>query len=159
MLRSSIPIFSDFGLHTQYSTTSDLPGGSNDKESACNAGELGLTMSWEDPLEKGMVTQFSTLAWRIPWTEEPGRLHTVHGVTKSWKYWVTNSFTVTGQRKTHLWIKSYVWKSRHSLWHCSNYSILKMTKHHPREVTWLTQFHQLVTARVKRRIQACKFPA
>ena len=30
--------------------------------------------SWDNPLEKEMVTQFSILAWRIPWTEEPGRL-------------------------------------------------------------------------------------
>ena len=29
---------------------------------------------WEDPLEKGMTTHSSTLAWRIPWTEEPGGL-------------------------------------------------------------------------------------
>ena len=29
----------------------------------------------EDPLEEGMVTHSSTLAWGIPWTEEPGRLH------------------------------------------------------------------------------------
>ena len=28
---------------------------------------------WEDPLEKGMATHSSVLAWRIPWTEEPGR--------------------------------------------------------------------------------------
>ena len=38
----------------------------------------------EDPLEKEMATHSSTLAWRTPWKEEPGRLHTVHGVTKSW---------------------------------------------------------------------------
>ena len=31
----------------------------------------------EDPLEKGMATQSSTLAWRIPWTEEPGRLRSL----------------------------------------------------------------------------------
>ena len=37
----------------------------------------------KDPLEKVMATHSSILAWRIPWTEEPGRLHTVHGVTKS----------------------------------------------------------------------------
>ena len=37
----------------------------------------------EDPLEKGMATHSSIPAWRIPWTEEPGKLHTVHGVTKS----------------------------------------------------------------------------
>ena len=30
--------------------------------------------SQEDPLEKGMVTHFSTFAWRIPWVEEPGVL-------------------------------------------------------------------------------------
>ena len=34
------------------------------------------------PLEKGMETHSSILAWRIPWAEEPGRL-TVHGITKS----------------------------------------------------------------------------
>ena len=37
----------------------------------------------ENPLEKRMATHSSILAWRIPWTEEPGRLHTVHGVAES----------------------------------------------------------------------------
>ena len=32
------------------------------------------SLGWEDPLEKEMETCFSTLAWKIPWTEEPGRL-------------------------------------------------------------------------------------
>ena len=32
------------------------------------------SLAWEDPLEKGMATHFSILAWKIPWTEEPGRL-------------------------------------------------------------------------------------
>ena len=45
---------------------------SNSKESACNAGELGSIPGWEDPLEKEMATHCSVLAWRIPWTEEPG---------------------------------------------------------------------------------------
>ena len=31
-----------------------------------------LSLDWEDPLEKGMATHSSILAWRIPWTEEPG---------------------------------------------------------------------------------------
>ena len=30
------------------------------------------SLGWEDPLEKGMATHSSILAWRIPWTEEPG---------------------------------------------------------------------------------------
>ena len=34
-------------------------------------------LSWEDPLEKGMVTHSSILAWRIPWTEEPVRLSSI----------------------------------------------------------------------------------
>ena len=33
--------------------------------------------------EKAMATHSSTLAWKIPWTEEPGRLHGVHGVARS----------------------------------------------------------------------------
>jgi len=32
------------------------------------------SLGWEDPLEKGVATHSSILAWRIPWTEEPGRL-------------------------------------------------------------------------------------
>ena len=41
------------------------------------------SLGQEDPLEKGMATHSSILAWRIPWTEEPGRQAIVHGVTKS----------------------------------------------------------------------------
>ena len=32
------------------------------------------SLGWEDPLEEGMATHSSMLAWRIPWTEEPGGL-------------------------------------------------------------------------------------
>ena len=32
------------------------------------------TWDWEDPLEKEMATHSSILTWRIPWTEEPGRI-------------------------------------------------------------------------------------
>ena len=45
-------------------------GGSDSKESACNAGDLGLIPGQEDPLEKGMAIHFSILAWKIPWIEE-----------------------------------------------------------------------------------------
>ena len=40
------------------------------------------SLGWEDPLEKEMATHSSILAWRIPWTEEPGRLRST-GVAKS----------------------------------------------------------------------------
>ena len=35
------------------------------------------SLGWEDPLAKGMATHSSILAWRIPWTEEPGRLQSM----------------------------------------------------------------------------------
>ena len=41
-----------------------------------------MILGQEDPLEKEMATHSSILAWKIPWTEESGRL-TVHGVAKS----------------------------------------------------------------------------
>ena len=36
-----------------------------------------LSLGWEDPLEKGKATHSSILAWRIPWTEGPGRLQSM----------------------------------------------------------------------------------
>ena len=35
------------------------------------------SLSWEDPLEESMTTHSSILAWRIPWTEEPGELQSM----------------------------------------------------------------------------------
>ena len=35
------------------------------------------SLGWEDPLEEGMATHSSILVWRIPWTEEPGRLQSM----------------------------------------------------------------------------------
>ena len=35
------------------------------------------SLGWEDPLEKGMATHSSILAWTIPWTEDPGRLQSM----------------------------------------------------------------------------------
>ena len=42
------------------------------------------SLNWEDPLEKGMATHSSILAWKIPWAEEPGGLQS-HGVAESQK--------------------------------------------------------------------------
>ena len=48
-----------------------------------NAGEMQVqSLSQEDPLEEGTATHSSILAWRIPWTEEPGGLQSIT-VTKS----------------------------------------------------------------------------
>ena len=48
--------------------------GSDGKEPTCNAGDWVQSLGWEDPLEKGVATHSSILAWRIPKTEEPGGL-------------------------------------------------------------------------------------
>ena len=52
-------------------------GGSGGKESACSVGDPSSVPGSEDPLEKGMATHSSILAWRIPWTEEPGGLQSM----------------------------------------------------------------------------------
>ena len=44
------------------------------KNLAANADSWIRSLGWEDPLEKDMATHFSILAWRIPWTEQPGGL-------------------------------------------------------------------------------------
>ena len=53
-------------------------GGASTKEPACHFRRhnetWGPSLAWEDPLEEGMETHSSTLAWRIPWTEEPDGL-------------------------------------------------------------------------------------
>ena len=60
-----------------------FPSGSDGKESAYNARDLssvrnmGLILGREDPLEEGMATHYTILAWRIPWTEEPDGLQSM----------------------------------------------------------------------------------
>ena len=49
-------------------------GGSDGKEYSCSAGDPGAILGSEISLEKEVATHSSILAWRIPWTEEPGEL-------------------------------------------------------------------------------------
>ena len=51
-----------------------FPGGSEVKRLPPMQETRVRSPGWEDPLEKEMVTHSSILAWRIPWTEKPGRL-------------------------------------------------------------------------------------
>ena len=51
-----------------------FPGGSGGKESACSVGDPGLIPGLGRSPEKGIAIRSSILAWRIPWTEEPGGL-------------------------------------------------------------------------------------
>ena len=53
-------------------------------KTACNVETWVWSLGQEDPLKKEIASHSSILASRFPWTEEPGRLHTVHRVAKSW---------------------------------------------------------------------------
>ena len=59
------------------------------------------SLGWEDLLEKEMATYSSIPAWRIPGTEEPGRL-TVHGVAKSRTQLSDFTFTLNWERDTEI---------------------------------------------------------
>ena len=69
-------------------------GGSNGKESAYNARGPGSSPRSGRPLEKGMATHSSILAWRTPWTEEPGGPQSI-GSQSVRHDLATNTFTFT----------------------------------------------------------------
>ena len=54
-----------------------FPGGASGKEPAWHVRDAGSIPQSEDSLEEGMATHSSILAWRIPWTEEPGGLQSM----------------------------------------------------------------------------------
>ena len=69
-----------------------LPGGSAVKNPPAmqKTQEMWIqSLGQEDPLEKGIATHSSILAWRIPWTEEPGGLQSMgsHRVGHDWSNW------------------------------------------------------------------------
>ena len=59
-----------------------FPGGSDGKESACNAETWVRSLGWDDPLEEDIATHSSILAWRIP-VDRGTWWATVHGVAES----------------------------------------------------------------------------
>ena len=65
-----------------------FPGGLVVKHPPAKQETWVWSLGWEDSLEKEMATHSSTLAWKITWMEEPGRLHSV-GFPKSWT-WLSN---------------------------------------------------------------------
>ena len=71
----------------------EIEGASLVAQSLKHLPEMRETWVWflgqEDPLEKGMATHSSTLAWRIPWTEQPGRLQSM-GLQRVGHDWATS---------------------------------------------------------------------
>ena len=55
-------------------TRESLLGGSDGEESACHEGDWVCSLSWDNPLEKGIAARSSILAWEIQWTEALGGL-------------------------------------------------------------------------------------
>ena len=60
------------------------------------------TLGWKDPMEKEMATHSRTLAWKIPWTEEPGRPQSM-GSQRVEHYWVTSLSHSNGVIDHWLW--------------------------------------------------------
>ena len=61
-----------------------FPGGSDNEESAYNVGDPGLIPGSGRSLDKELATLCSVLAWRIPWTEEPGGLQSMGSKSLAW---------------------------------------------------------------------------
>ena len=78
-----------------------FPGGSDGTVSVYNAGDLGSSPGLRRSLEKEMAVHSSTLAWKIPWTEEPGRLQSV-GSQRVGHDWATSLSLFTFLR-TRFW--------------------------------------------------------
>ena len=72
------------------------------------------SLNWEDGLEEGMATHSSILAWRIPWTEEPGGLQSMglQGVWHNWSNWA----------RTHAQAR-LEWKRMRWGWACEHGSV------------------------------------
>ena len=67
------------------------------------------SLGWADPLEKEMAIHSSTLAWRIPWREEPGRLQSM-GLQRAGHDWVTSGSGSYFNKQEHIY-ESLFWKS------------------------------------------------
>ena len=64
-------------MNTIYSLNFNFICSSDGEASAYNAGDSVRSLDRKDPLEKEMATHSSTLAWKIPWMEEPGGLQSM----------------------------------------------------------------------------------
>ena len=78
------------------------------------------SQGWEDPLEGGMATQSSVLAWRIPWTEEPGRPQSTGSqrVRQDWNDWAPSTVLLS----TH-----HVLMMTHSIYNLLKYLNVSIT--------------------------------
>ena len=57
------------------------------------------SLGWEDPLDKEMATHSSILAWKIPWTEEPGRLQSMGSQRVNEQLYFTSGFLLLDKNR------------------------------------------------------------
>ena len=106
---------------------SGFSGGSDGEESACNAGDLALIPeSGRSPGEE--TGHSSILAWRIPWTEEPGRLQSM-GSQRVRHNWATFTFTDPSNWQSLLWSTPHQWAGQDFLRLFSQLSFLPLYFH------------------------------
>ena len=104
----------------------DFPSGTNVKEPCRRYKRYVLrykrSLAWEDPLEKEMAAHSSILAWRIPWTEKPGRLQSVglQRVGHDWSYLAQASLVpqleknppAMQEARFDSWVRKIPWRRR-----------------------------------------------
>ena len=86
------PVATCLNTYSVHVLLNGLPGGASGKEPGCQrrrSNRQGFPR--EDPLEEDGATHSSTLPWRIPWTEEPGRLHEITESFRTEATWHTNT--------------------------------------------------------------------
>ena len=98
-----------------------LPDGSDGKNPPAMQNTWVWFLCWADPLEKGMTTHSSILAWNIPWTEEPGGLQSM-GWQRVRQDWATIIFTWWLQTRNIYYLMVSVRKS--AIWEWLNWRFL-----------------------------------
>ena len=98
------------------------------------------SLGWEDPLEKQMVTHSSTLAWKIPWTEEAGGLQSM-GSQRVGHDWATSLHYFTSKSNVHLESLSPVTARRWAVgrWRVRKEVVREERQHGPELVTSSSQ--------------------
>ena len=98
--------------HLSYSMMKGgFPCGSDAKESTWMQETRAPSLGWEDPLKEDMATHSSILAWRIPWTEQPGGLQ-----------------SMASQRLRHDWTtNTHDEKTTFYIWNCFNATVIKVS--------------------------------
>ena len=103
------------------------------KNPPANAGDIrdGVwSLGWEDPLEEGMATYSSILAWRMPWTEEPGGLESIglQRVRHDWSNlactYVNHCFFIVSKSHSSRMLIASAWVLMRECFHSNDLSLL-----------------------------------